>query len=407
MARVRGDDFSLYAIVISFLLDNVVNAKAAIPVYVICIPLTLLVLFANFRGNRDRIVFLIGSSFLFLSFVINSLRFEFSVQDTSDVLFLIQFLAVFIFTKDAEVSDRALSISTLGLLALFLPAFVGFNVGNYSDDVFSSGSTDIEYLRLYNQGLYRLPHVAAYMLAFGALWWLRMAVIRKSSVSLALSMVFVFSTLYTGSRTPFFVFVVGYLISNFRLKRGSIIWIISSILLVFFFITFFAEILQSLYGTFLYQYVTLFQTMTENSDRLSRVIIWNSWLSAISNFDGFSFIFGRGFSNSFSYNLKEIGLAIWFHNDFMSMFYAYGIFGFLIYLVPHLYVLWIAFFRSNASRISMMCGFFISASAFINGFYKYMPILFLLLLFRGRAEAEKKYGSVDKIERSAEILSAG
>jgi hypothetical protein len=121
--------------------------------------------------------------------------------------------------------------------------------------------------------------------------------------------------------------------------------------------------------------------MHDNFDRLSRVIIWNSWFSAVSSFNALDFFVGRNFSSSFDFNAREIGLYIWFHNDFLSAFYSYGVLVLIAYAVPHLLAIKRAVEVGSSSRLLSMLGFFIVAAAFVNGFYKYLPVIFFVLLF--------------------------
>ncbi len=379
MRTEKTEDFPLYFIVGLFVLDNVVNYFAAIPIYVASIPLSVLILFCHTHSRRDRILFIVCMACVLASVAVNFIRFDYSMQDISDILFVIQFFAAFFYARHARVSARAISVATVAFALLFLPTFLGVNAMDYSEDVFISGSRDVEFLRLYNQGLYRLPHVAAYMLAFSGLWWLWVASRTRNRWHYALALMFIVFTLYTGSRTPFFVFVAAYFASSIRFRAGHVMASIGALLVVAFFVLFFSQVLDFLYGTFLYQYFSLFETLSENYDRLSRVIIWSSWLSAISQFNGIDFLFGRDFSSSFDFNLKEIGLSIWFHNDFMSIFYSYGIVVLGAYLVPYFVVLKEAI-RKSESKLIEVCGIFIPASAFINGFYKYLPIVFFLFL---------------------------
>jgi hypothetical protein len=406
MSKNGKDDFVLYTIVASFIFDNIVNAVAPIPLFVASIPFFFAFIFFSLAKKSDRLTLILATSVFLVSYLVNSFRFEFSMQDTSDVLFMILFFSVFLFSRTAVISERCISVITVVLFALFLPAFFGFNAVASNDDVFSSGSSDIEFLRLYNQGYYRLPHVAAYMLAFGGLWWLRMAIAYKKAAFFVLSVLYFFGTLYTGSRTPFFILLIGVVLSNFRFRAKSVIWIGCCAALFGFIWSFFSQILQLLYGTFFYQYATLFLTISENFSRLSRIIIWKSWWTAMSQFDGLDVLVGRGFANSFAFNQQELGLSIWFHNDFLSAIYTYGIFGFIIYLIPHLYALR-AGFTGSKPRLFVVVAIFITVSAFINGFYKYMPVLFLVLLFWPSGASPKQTngsyerGGITRLHRAA------
>jgi hypothetical protein len=382
--RCEPDDLPLYYIVGAFALDNVVNYFSPIPVYVISIPVSILLMFRFTRDQTDRLWFIASILCLLTSVLVNSLRFDMSIEDVSDILFLAQFFSAFFYARHARVSPRAISHATYVFAILFLPALIGINANDYSDafpDVFTSGSDDIEFLRIYNQGLYRLPHVAGYMLAFGGLWWTYIASYSRKKRHFMVAALFLGFALYTGSRTPIIVMGAAYLIANIRLRAREILIAASILILAALFFVYMNDVLNFLFGSFLYQYLSLFETMLDNFDRLSRVIIWNSWLSAISSFNALDFFVGRNYLSSFDFNMREIGIYIWFHNDFLSAFYSYGIFVFIAYVVPYLVAIRRSIQVGSSSRLLSVLGFFIFAAAFLNGFYKYLPVIFFVLLF--------------------------
>jgi hypothetical protein len=381
--RSVSDDLPIYFGVGAFALDNVVNYFYPAPVYVVSIPISILLMFRSMHDQDDRLWFIACILCLITSVLVNFLRFAVSKDDVSDILFLALFFAAFLYARHARVSPVAINRATYVFAMLFLPALIGINATDCCDDtnIFSSGSTDIEFLRIYNQGLYRIPHVASYMLAFSGLWWMYVASYSRKIRHFAIAAVFAAFTLYTGSRTPIIVIGAGYLVANIRLRTRGMLITASIFILASLFFIHMKEVLNFLFGSFLYQYLSLFQTMVDNYDRLSRVIIWNSWLSAVSSFNGLDLFFGRDFSNSYDFNTREIGLSIWFHNDFLSVFYSYGAFVFIAYIVPHMMVIRKAVQVRSSSRLLTVLGFFISASAFVNGFYKYMPAIFFVLLF--------------------------
>jgi len=386
--RRETDDILIYYIVGAFALDNIVNYFVPIPVYVASIPASLLLMFRLTRNRLDRLWFIACIFCLGFSALVNFFRFAMSVEDISDILFLAQFFAAFFCAKNARISPVAISRATYVFAILFLPALVGINAGSSEadPDVFLSGSKDIEFLRLYNQGMYRLPHVASYLLAFACLWWTYVASFSHKARHFLLAAIYLFLTLYTGSRTPIIVMGAAYLVANFRLQAREIVVTVVMFVLAGFLIANMKEMMEFLFGSFLYQYLSFFDTVINNFDRLSRVIIWDSWFSAISTFDGLDFIVGRNFSSSFDFNSRKIGLNIWFHNDFLSAFYAYGILVFSAYLIPHLIAIRLAVQRRASARLISLLGLYIVAAAFVNGFYKYVPIMFFVLLFSDKSE---------------------
>lgn len=414
--RREPDDLIIYYIVGAFALDNVVNYFSAIPVYVISIPVSVLLMFRFTRDKIDRLWFIACVLCLMTSALTNCLRYTMTVEDVSDLLFLLQFFSAFFYAKNARVSPSAISHATYVFALLFLPALVGINGSDYSDaaDVFTSGSKDIEFLRLYNQGLYRLPHVASYLLAFGCLWWTYVASYSRKKRHFVVAAIFLFFTLYTGSRTPVIVMAAAYLVANIRLRAQQMLILAGICTISGLFLVYMREVLDFLFGSFLYQYLSFFDTIINNYDRLSRVIIWNSWLSAIATFDGLDFFIGRNFSSSFDFNMRQIGLYIWFHNDFLSVFYSYGMPILIAYVVPHLLAIRIAIQQRSSAKLLSVLGFFMFAAAFVNGFYKYLPVMFFVLLFsdsadvaayaRGPASSgDPAKGSIqlDEVERAA------
>lgn len=386
--RRETDDILIYYIVGAFALDNIVNYFVPVPVYVASIPVSLLLMFRFTRNRIDRLWFIACILCLGFSALVNFFRFAVSVEDLSDILFLAQFFSAFFYAKNSRISPTAISRATYVFAILFLPALAGINAGS-SDadpDVFLSGSKDIEFLRLYNQGLYRLPHVASYLLAFACLWWTYVASYSRKARHLLLAAIFLLLTLYTGSRTPIIVMGAAYLVANFRLRAREILITMGILVLAGFLIANMRDILDFLFGSFLYQYLSFFDTVVNNFDRLSRVIIWNSWFSAISSFDGLDFFVGRNFASSFDFNSRKIGLYIWFHNDFLSAFYSYGILVFVAYLIPHLMAIKIAVQQRSSARLLSVLGLYIVAAAFVNGFYKYLPVMFFVLLFSDKLD---------------------
>jgi len=183
----------------------------------------------------------------------------------------------------------------------------------------------------------------------------------------------------TGSRTPIVVIVIGLFLYYFKLKfLKYLILLISLGVLI---IVYLDNLLILFSNSIIYQYLTILKTISSNFGRLSRIIIWKSWWSEIQTFSFFDFIFGRGFNSSLVANLKNTSSSIWFHNDFLSIFYSYGAFPFLLYIF-----LFVGIYQKHKSIIKKNIFIFLAFSsfflaAFFNGFYYYFTILLLYIFY--------------------------
>ena len=134
-------------------------------------------------------------------------------------------------------------------------------------------------------------------------------------------------------------------------------------------------------GSILFQYLTLFKTIVSNFSRLSRVIIWSSWFQEMGTFSIIDLFIGKGFTNSIQANLENVGTPIWFHNDFLSIIYSYGILPVIFYIY-----LFIRIYQTNKEKIKsnlFIFAAFLSTflSGFFNGFYYYFPILLMYVFY--------------------------
>lgn len=388
MLKMRKPDVAVFFSVFAFIIDCIINYKLSFPFFVICLPLsTLLFLWAT--PSLEKRVFFFAVFFSFsLSFSLNLIRFGFQKESLSDYLYLLNIFSVYFFSKTVVVHERTMTYIFILLFTVYTPTFFGINAGGWDADVFISGSVDIEYLRVYNQGLFRLPHIAAYLLLLGGLWWIYAASYFEKKYLYACGLVFIFLSLYTGVRTSFVIIVVGYVVASLRFTVFSVFSILLTVAMVTFFILKIEYLMSITYGSFLFQYVSFFDTFLNNFDRLSRVIIWSSWFSAVSDFNYIDFAFGRSYVESLKYNEINIGLPIWFHNDFLGIFYAYGFIGFIFYCIIMIKMVRSAY--KGQSFILKAIGIFIIMSACMNGFYKYMPVLFFVFIGFANGVANKR-----------------
>lgn len=371
-------DIALLASVAAFALDCVVNFYWPAAVYVASLPVLIVLLVRAIPSKKKRSILMLTIAVTALIFSVNGVRIGVTKDDVSDVLYLMGFFSAVAFSLNAKVNKSTVSLITFVLFLLFIPTFFGINAGAYERDALSSGSLDIEYFRLYNQGLYRLPHVAAYMMAFGCLWWLWLFSVLRKYHQILLSGLFFGATLYTGSRTPALILVFGAALCLWRLRPAFVVAGVGLAGILLAALINLDYLLEISSGTILYQYVSVFKTLFENVDRLSRVIIWTSWVDAMSGFNFADWIVGRTFAQSLQFNEHELGLRIWFHNEYMSILYSYGAILFCVYLVFTVKGLQPSIAKGS-SRVLLMCGIFIVVAAFVNGINKYMPVLFFVM----------------------------
>ena len=88
-------------------------------------------------------------------------------------------------------------------------------------------------------------------------------------------------------------------------------------------------------------------------------------------------------------NAKNLDTKVWFHNDFLNIFYTYGIWCTMLYIW-----FFVKIYRDNKSYIKQNIFIFIFYSsmvitAIMNGFYYYFPV-FLLYLFFLMIKGEKQ-----------------
>jgi len=377
--KVSRHDLILYASCLAFAADSVANYFFPIPALVLSIPALILIAMLAIHSQRLLLATMIPIGLITFSLLVNLARFGYSQEDVSDALFLILTVAYLGASLTGAPSRRALSSMTLLFALLFLPAFFGVNNSFGNEDALASGSTDLEFLRSYKQGLYRIPHLAAYMLAFGAMWWFALWEREHKLRYVAASLIFMACCLYTGSRTPVFIFLIGFMASFLDVSFKRISLFIIALIAAALAVINIDELLKLTEGTFLYQYPSAVKTAITDFDRLSRAIIWSSWLSAMKELGPLDYIVGHSFANSMKYNEIHLGTAIWFHNDFLSIIYSYGAPSLLAYIGITLLTT-SRLKTSEKSRARAIIVTFVLASGFVNGFYKYLPVVFLFIL---------------------------
>jgi len=368
-----------------FLLDSIFNFNLDIPVYAASLILLFLAfLIPGFFSLEKYSIYKIICFLFSVSFVVSLFTVGFNKDSLSDYLFIMSFFgATFLYSSKQDlIKHHHLYINIFfGVcLILFLPTFFGFDKNSWGDTI-SVASDDIEYNRSYRQGIFRIAHVAGYFFSYLLLYYSN-TVWKSKDFSLKNILVLLGITtiiLLTGSRTPIAIIILSLLLFFFRLKYIKVLIPFLAFLIVMLLNV---EVLL-LYSknTVVYQYVSLLKTMTVNFPRLSRVIIWKSWWSEIQSFGFVDFLFGRGLHASKLANLKNIGSSIWFHNDFLSIVYSYGVFPLIAYtlLFFKIYTTHKVYIKDNIFIFCAFSGLWLSA--FLNGFYYYYPLITLYLFF--------------------------
>ncbi len=381
----RSIIFFVYVFV--FVLDSVVNYFYNIPLFVI----SLIFLFCSFLipgffSIKKYQSFLIVVLFFTVSLILNFLRYGFYKESLSDYLFIISFFGAFYFYgygKSAESitsNKKLINFFLIISLLLFLSTYLGFDQ-NLWGNTMGYETTDIEFSRSYRQGFFRKAHIASYFFMFLLLYFLNKYKTYGASSLRYIITVLPLATiiLLTGSRTPIVVMILGLAMYYFKVKFLKFLIPLATLgTLVIIYID---KVLIVFSNTIIYQYLTVVKTILSNFSRLSRVIIWSSWWKEIKTFNLIDVLFGRGFNSSIEANLKNTFNSIWFHNDFLSISYSYGIIPLILYFILfiNIYKRHKVIIKSNIFIFLAFSSFWLSA--FFNGFYYYYPILLLYLFY--------------------------
>lgn len=377
--KISYADIVLVCLLLLFVSDSILNFFGSVPLFVsgliIIVPLMLLLL----RQSRNHLLYLslILLSFL-TSFTINFLFFGFNEKDIADLLFIIFTVLSYFYLNQYSLNQKYITLFFYTSLALLSFSFLGIDVAEGS--TLDSNSDDLEYIREYNQGLFRISHVASYFFTFLLLFFTYLYSKTRTFKYLFFALVCLACVFYIGSRTTLVCIALLVFTYHFKFKYIFQFGLITILGLVIFLNI--NWILTLLKGTIFFQYFSIIATFSENFSRLSRVIIWTSWWEEICNFTYLNFLFGKSFHNSLAANMKNIHAPIWFHNDFLSIGYAYGIFPLLLYIS---FFVFIFFQNRNAiksNRYIYIFFFSMPLTAVFNGFYYYYTFfLFYIFIF--------------------------
>ena len=237
----------------------------------------------------------------------------------------------------------------------------------------------LEYNRDYNYGLFRIPHVATYFLGFLGLFYGFLFMKKRHWYWLAMSILLFVLMIFTGVRTFAAAILLVFVIYFIRRKT---VWIFLSLLFAALLLILFRfKIYFLTQDTILEPFTSLVITIMDNFDRLSRALIWKSWLLEMKDFGFIDFLIGKSFYQSVMANLENLHRPLWFHNDFFSVIFSYGSLALLVYVV-----FFVKMFRRynvevRSAVFPFLFFFTMSFAAFINGMYYYFPVMMLYLFF--------------------------
>lgn len=431
MNRIKNINVNLLflSFLISFIIDRILNYFIDVPFFVAfgLAALPILLIQNSYSKQNKKWLFLLVVPFVFIT-LINNLIYGFHAKNISDLLFIILLFSFYLlYVSNINLLNpiwlHVLAISFLVLFSFTLiginnigPVFSNSNHDNYVGPPKSPNTEQqtetgkrvkkpstsqklkktfltekflnaianpeldyLEYTREYHRGFFRVPQVASYFFGFLALFYFYFFWKRNKILSFGALVLIALIVFYTGTRIfPITILLISAVWMALKPKRLPILGVI--LLILSLLIIFRDYLAWSTKDTFAYQYFTFFITAVDNLPRLSRIILWNSWLKEISDFGIIDVLIGKTFYYSLQANIENVYIFEWFHNDFMSIFYSYGIFCLAIYGAFYVKV-----YLDNSTLIKS--NYFIFAIyfsmptlAFFNGFYYYFP-MFILYIF--------------------------
>ncbi len=409
ISKLNDPNLIFIIFLLGFLMDSALNFFYPIPVMVPVMMVMLPIIWILSWNNKQSFPFAIASLVFILTAIAHNLIFGFHKKNISDLVFILVFIAIYHYYSIKSISLKRNTLMTFTIVITMMFSFTFLNVdsGNWKNNkplyevntenfvqfLKDKSAPDaplpqilkpvrpkdiLEYLRTYRNGLFRLPHIAAYFFGFLLLWFCFRYAVTKQPWLLVLSGLLLFIMLLTNVRTVLVALVISLLIFVFFKKKLSFkIGILALVALVFIFRNQLYAVFQD---TFLSSYFSMLITLTENFSRLSRLILWKSWYHEISNFGFLDFLTGKSFYSSLKANSRNLFFSEWFHNDFMSIVYAYGVFGLtaFIWFFIRIYCDHSWKIRSNPFVFIFYASMVLTS--FLNGYYYFHPV-FLLFIF--------------------------
>ncbi len=422
-------DVFFWYFIASFFIDRIFfSISIAFPFFVVSALLVFPFLFflSQHKNPDKRKLYVLIASFLLIT-TLNSIVYLFDVKNISDLLFVVLFITIYFYYKENMDSLKTVNVYVFLVLSLFLFSFTFFGF-----DADSSSTRNTNYYSTFSEknasekkihhvkkapsvkksspkktntikkskqfdkpkpfkvrhtGLFRRTHMASYFFGFLFLFFSYQFQKKKGALNaiiLTVSLAFCF---YTGIRTMPVAFIISIFLFLFRKKY--IYYLISLLAVLVFLIIANDYFLQLTRNTIFYQYFYLIHSGTENFTGLARFKLYQSWWMEVSEFGFWNFMIGKSYINAMLANGQNYGMRLWFHNDFLNIFYTYGIWATMLYIW-----FFIKIYRDNKDYIKQNIFIFVFYSsmvitAIINGFYYYFPV-FLLYLFLVMIKREKQ-----------------
>ena len=434
---------------VSFLIDRIINYFIHFPFFVgvAILAFPFLFIITQYKNTDRRQLMILVFSFVLIT-IINSIVYLFGVKNISYLLFIILFITIYYYYKENINNLKILNIYLFFLTSFFLFSFTFINIDSksikenkYSSNLnwitaydetpekveletseqveletseqvenkdpklakskqpikaqkrsesikWKTNSLDVlEALRIYHIGLFRLPHVASYFFGFLFLFFAYQYQKNKDIVFILLLVVSLGMCIYSGSRAILVAFMISVIIFLFNRKHIVYLALLLTALLIL--IVSNEYLLQLTRDTIFFQYFAFIKTSFENFSRLSRYRIWYSWWIEVREFNFLNFMIGKSYMNALYANSENLNYKVWFHNDFLNIFFSFGSWGTALYI-------WFftKIYRDNSIYIRQNIFIFIFyvsmiITAVINGFYYYFPV-FLLYLFLLMIKNEKQ-----------------
>lgn len=403
--RLKFANIMFMTFLMVFVVDRVTNYFIHAPIFVIAtliiLPIIIYVSLKSHTGWNKQLIIL-AAAFILIA-IIDNMTYKFHVKNVSDLAFILFFVSSYYFYKlnHNYLSPINSYLFFLICIILFVFAFITFERGQTGIEGGQTGIENsrkgfdtmsspqltwkpkpidaIEVYREYHQGLFRVAHVASYFFGFLAIYFGYMFSKVLKTRYIILTIICIFCCIYTGSRT--FVVALFLSIFLFSLRRKYVIYSGGMVVLFGIIILNLHAILRYSRGTILFQYFSLIETILHNFSRLSRYRIWYSWLIEVKEFTFVDVIIGKSYFNSHVANAVNLNYPVWFHNDFLNIFYAYGVFCLLLYIG-----FWFKIYYDYKTVIKkngliFIFYFTMLFAAMFNGFYYYFPVFLLYLFF--------------------------
>lgn len=396
---ILNPNFIFLSALLFFVADSVVNYFIDVPVFVpfaiAFLPFIFLAIYISKGSNKAFVI----SGIFIITAIVNNLIYGFRHTNASDLIFILLFITAYYYytSHHKDLKTRTIYIFTLVVLAM-----ISFSIADLNSRSFWKNNTipkqieqefknqtpiierepnelnHLETGRKYHYGLFRIPHIAAYFLGFLSLFFAYLYHKQQNWLMLAAALLLFALMLYSGVRT--FIAAVMLSLILYLFQRKTLFYLLLLIGTGIVAIIFRYEVFELTSDTFLEPFSAILITFTDNFISFSRVLIWQSWWMELSDFSWIDLLTGKSFYKSQLANFINLKANIWFHNDFLSIAYVYGIPALLAYIW-----FFVRIFMDNAAEIRknifiFLFYFSMIFTALLNGFYYYFPI-FLIFIF--------------------------